>query len=161
MLHFKKGFSLCFNRLSCSDSQPTSWYNGCNETKMIAPVTIRAVSFWILSNSCFSYWVHFSQMVSPYSSIGRMHEKYIVSKGFLSRINFNLRIIFYYLPSFFFIIIVYMRIPRVIMRKYYTQVFMWDDFCYLMISHIYWGMIWPIQFSWNSERFGFQRVKFN
>ena len=32
-----------------------------------------------------------------------------------------------------------MRMPEIIMRKYYTQVFMWDDFCYLMISHIYIG----------------------
>ena len=47
------------------------------------PITIFAVSFCILSNSAFSYWVQLSQIESPYSNLGLIKLKYIISKDFI------------------------------------------------------------------------------
>ena len=53
------------------------------------PVAIRAASFWIFSNSSFSYWTQLSQTTSPYSRIGLMNEVYIVSRDLRSSLNLS------------------------------------------------------------------------
>ena len=45
----------------------------------MAPVTMRAASFWIFSNSSDSYWVQLSQTTFAYSRRGLMNEIYIES----------------------------------------------------------------------------------
>ena len=46
--------SLCFLCLVYNESQFTSSLSACNETSLIAPVTILASSVCIVSSSCFS-----------------------------------------------------------------------------------------------------------
>ena len=45
------------------------------EANLVAPVTILEASFWILSNSFYSYCVQLFYTSSAYSSSGRMNEK--------------------------------------------------------------------------------------
>ena len=45
------------------------------EANLVAPVTILAYSFWILSNSFDSYYVQLFHTASAYSSSGRVKEK--------------------------------------------------------------------------------------
>ena len=45
------------------------------EANLVAPTTILAASFWILSNLFDSYCVQLFHTTSVYSSSGRMNEK--------------------------------------------------------------------------------------
>ena len=49
-----------------------------------APITIRAVSFCIFSNSLTSYYVEMSHTTSAYTRDGLIKEVYIISSDFLS-----------------------------------------------------------------------------
>ena len=61
------------------------------EHDLVAPVTIIAASIWIFSSSFFSYCVQLSQIISAYSKIGRINEKYMVCKVERSSWYFNFR----------------------------------------------------------------------
>ena len=55
----------------------------------VGPVAILAALFCILSSSCFSYQVKLSQMTPEYSRRGLMKVVYIISRDFLSSLNFK------------------------------------------------------------------------
>ena len=56
-------------------SQPVSVWRESMEANLVAPVTILAASFWILSNSFDSYHVQLFHTTLAYSSSGRKNEK--------------------------------------------------------------------------------------
>ena len=61
--------------LDTSVSQPVSVFREWMEANLVAPVTILAASFWILSNSFDSYCVQLFHTTSAYSRSGRINEK--------------------------------------------------------------------------------------
>ena len=90
----KKKVSLCFCLLSSRDSHSISLYRLFNKTSLVVPVAILAASFWILSSSYLSCYVQLFHITSPYSNNGLMKAVYIISKDFLSNLNFNFLIMF-------------------------------------------------------------------
>ena len=78
---------------SSRDSHLVSSYRFRMDTNLVQQVTILVASFCILSNSTFSYWVQLSKIVSPYSNIGLIKLKYIISKDFLSNSYIYLHVI--------------------------------------------------------------------
>ena len=67
--------SLLVFLLDPSVPQPVSLWRESMEANLVAPVTILEASFWILSNSFYSYCVQLFYTSSAYSSSGRMNEK--------------------------------------------------------------------------------------
>ena len=89
--------------LDSNVSQPVSVRRELIETNFVAPVTFRAASFCIFSRSFDSYFVQLLHTTSAYSKRGRIKEKYIVWRDFLSSSNLSLRIIFIRFHDFDFI----------------------------------------------------------
>ena len=83
--------------LFSSESQPISLYSLRREVDLVKPVTIRAALCWIFSILSFSYWVHPSQTIQPYSKIGLKNEIYICWRAFLLTVN----LIFHIIPNTF------------------------------------------------------------
>ena len=94
IFHFINIHNLCFDLLTCSDSQPVSWFNISRETNFVAPVTILSASFCIFCIAFTSYCVILSQTTSEYSRMGRIKEVYIICRYSLSSKNYNFLIIF-------------------------------------------------------------------
>ena len=97
-------------------SQQNSLYRLFNEINLIVPVAILAASVCIFSNSFFSFWEQLSHITSAYSKIGLINTMQMVSKEFLSTLNFNFLIILILNQAFFFDI-VDMFMPTAILRK--------------------------------------------
>ena len=87
--HFVKNVSFCFCFLSSRDYHPISLYRLFNETSLVVPVAILAASFRILSSSYLSCNVELFHITSPYSNNGLIKAVFIISKDFLSKLNFN------------------------------------------------------------------------
>ena len=68
----RKKVSLCLFLLEDKVSQPVSNKSEFIETNFVAPVTIRAASFWIFSSFFDSYCAQLFHTTSAYSNKGRI-----------------------------------------------------------------------------------------
>ena len=92
-----------------TDSHFVSFERCSMDIGCIAAVTLLVASYWLLSSSCFPFFVQKFHITSPYSSSCLIKENYMVSRDVLSKKNFNLRNMFILIQAFFFTLLIWLR----------------------------------------------------
>ena len=82
---------MCLLRRLFSNSRPVSFYIVCVLQSFVAPVNMRAASRLKFSRKRLISMLQLSQIISPYSSKGRIKVNYNLLSERLSRLNICLR----------------------------------------------------------------------